>query len=93
MMPINELFSEQDRDAIYAFFETRERWHDIVRWRTLEHGPVDTIFYGDSIFEIWPTAEAFPELSHLNRGSAETTSTGSTSGWMRISSRILRGGW
>ena len=46
MMPINELFSEQDRDAIYAFFETRERWHDIVRWRTLEHGPVDTIFYG-----------------------------------------------
>ena len=68
MMPINELFSEQDRDAIYAFFETRERWHDIVRWRTLEHGPVDTIFYGDSIFEIWPTAEAFPELSHLNRG-------------------------
>ncbi len=68
MMPVNELFSEQDRNAIYAFFETRERWHDIVRWRTLEHGPVDTIFYGDSIFEIWPTAEAFPELSHLNRG-------------------------
>ena len=30
MMPINELFSEQDRDAIYAFFETRERWHAIV---------------------------------------------------------------
>ena len=57
MMPVNELFSEQDRNAIYAFFETRERWHDIVRWRTLEHGPVDTIFYGDSIFEIWPTTE------------------------------------
>ena len=68
MMPVNELFTVEDRDAIYAFFETRERWHDIVRWRTLEHGPVDTIFYGDSIFEIWPTAEAFPELSHLNRG-------------------------
>ena len=68
MMQSNELFTDRDREEIYAFFQTRDRWRDIVRWRTLEHGPVDTVFYGDSIFELWPTAEAFPELSHLNRG-------------------------
>ena len=68
MMQSNELFTDRDREEIYAFFRTRDRWRDIVRWRTLEHGPVDTVFYGDSIFELWPTAEAFPELSHLNRG-------------------------
>ena len=62
MMEVNSLFTERDRDEIYAFFHTRDRWRDIVRYRTLEHGPVDTIFYGDSIFELWPTAEAFPEL-------------------------------
>ena len=68
MMQSNELFTDRDREEIYAFFRTRDRWRDIVRWRMLEHGPVDTVFYGDSIFELWPTAEAFPELSHLNRG-------------------------
>ncbi len=68
MMKVNKLFTERDRDEIYAFFHTRDRWRDIVRYRTLAHGPVDTVFYGDSIFELWPTAEAFPELSHLNRG-------------------------
>ena len=62
MMQSNELFTDRDREEIYAFFQTRDRWRDIVRWRTLEHGPVDTVFYGDSIFELWPTAEAFPEL-------------------------------
>lgn len=68
MMQTNELFTAEDRDAIDAFFHTRDRWRDIVRWRTIEHGPVDTVFYGDSIFELWPTAEFFPELSCINRG-------------------------
>ena len=77
MMEVNNLFTERDRDGIYAFSHTCDRWRDIVRYRTLEHDPVDTIFYGDLIFELRPIAEAFPELSHLNRGIGGDNISGS----------------
>lgn len=70
MMEVTDLFTERDRDIIYGFYEGFQRAKDVKRFRDYDsqHGSVDTIFYGDSIFQLWPTEQAFPELSHLNRG-------------------------
>ena len=57
------------RDTI-AFYETRDRWQEILNYRklTAETGHVDNLFYGDSITDIWPLHEFFPNHSLLNRG-------------------------
>ena len=57
------------RDTI-AFYETRDRWREILNYRklTAETGHVDNLFYGDSITDIWPLHEFFPNHSLLNRG-------------------------
>ncbi len=67
-MQCNEMFTQEDRKNVFNFYETRERWKQLLNYRTLPKRNIDTIFYGDSIVEAWPTHEFFPNLSHLNRG-------------------------
>ncbi len=64
------MFEREHIQAIYAFYETRGRWRDIQNYRTLREGVgrIKNIFFGDSITEVWPLQEFFPNYSILNRG-------------------------
>lgn len=64
------MFDVKEIEAIRAFYDTRDRWHDIQKYRTLRSrvGRVENLFYGDSITELWPLHEFFPNRSLLNRG-------------------------
>ena len=57
------------RDTI-AFYETRDRWQEILNYRklTAETGHVDNLFYGDSITDIWPLH--FPDVLPVVRDYA-----------------------
>ncbi len=64
------MFKQETIDATLEFYETRDRWKDILNYRKLRGtvGPVKNLFYGDSITEMWPLQEFFPNYSFLNRG-------------------------
>ena len=64
------LFDQESLREIQEFFDTRDRWRDILEYRQLsaEVGHVKNLFYGDSITDIWPLHEFFPNHSVLNRG-------------------------
>ncbi len=64
------MFKQETIDATLEFYETRDRWKDILNYRKLRgtFGPVKNLFYGDSITEVWPLQEFFPNSSFLNRG-------------------------
>lgn len=64
------LFPPEKIAEIRAFYATRERWRDLLDYRTLppRPGAVGSVFYGDSITECWPLAEFFPGAALLNRG-------------------------
>ena len=63
------LFDQESLREIQEFFDTRDRWRDILEYRQLsaEVGHVKNLFYGDSITDIWPLHEFFPNHSVLNR--------------------------
>ena len=64
------LFDPESLRAIQEFYDTRERWQEILAYRKLADriGHVRNLFYGDSITEAWPLHEHFPNHSLLNRG-------------------------
>lgn len=64
------LFDRKSREDIQAFYDTRDRWKEILNYRTLSSGVghVRNLFYGDSITEVWPLHEFFPNVPLLNRG-------------------------
>lgn len=64
------LFDPKSLDDIQAFYDTRDRWKEILDYRTLTAavGHVKNLFYGDSITDAWPLREFFPNSSILNRG-------------------------
>lgn len=70
MLECDPLFDPELLRETLEFYETRERWHDILNYRRLapEIGHVENLFYGDSITELWPLHEFFPHRSVLNRG-------------------------
>ena len=64
------LFDRESLREIQEFFDTRDRWREILEYRQLaaEVDHVKNLFYGDSITELWPLHEFFPNQSVLNRG-------------------------
>ena len=68
MLPVNELFTAKDKEAIYSFLDTYPRYLEILEYRKLPPKPVKTVFYGDSITNAFPFQEFFPGASFLNRG-------------------------
>lgn len=68
MLPVNELFTEKDKEEIYSFLNTYPRYLEILEYRKLPPKPVKTVFYGDSITNAFPLQEFFPGASFLNRG-------------------------
>ncbi len=64
------MFEPEKIAGIRAFYETRDRWREILNFRTLRPlvGQVKNLFYGDSITNAWPLHEFFPGRSLLNRG-------------------------
>jgi lysophospholipase L1-like esterase len=54
---------------ICEFYEQTDRWKDILNFRKLRASVkgVKNIFYGDSITEVWPLHEFFPEYNILNK--------------------------
>lgn len=68
MLPVNELFTEDDKKAIYSFLDTYPRYLEVLNFRRLPPKKVKTVFYGDSITNAFPLQEFFPGASLLNRG-------------------------
>ena len=64
------MFEQEHTDQILKFYATRARYSEIESFRRLRGsvGKVRNIFYGDSITEVWPLREFFPNHSILNRG-------------------------
>ena len=85
------LFDPESLRAIQEFYDTRERWQEILAYRKLADriGHVRNLFYGDSITEAWPLHEHFPNHSLL-AASAGTTSADSTCGLRKMCSHIHR---
>ena len=68
MLPVNDLFTAKDKEAIYSFLDTYPRYLEILEYRKLPPRKVKTVFYGDSITNAFPLQEFFPGASFLNRG-------------------------
>ena len=64
------MFEAEKIAAVRAFYETRERWREILNYRSIgiSPGTISNIFFGDSLTEAWPLHEFFPGYSLLNRG-------------------------
>ncbi len=68
MFPVNELFTEQDKENIFSFLDSWPRYLEILNYRKIEAQKVKTVFFGDSITDNFPLKEFFPNASLLNRG-------------------------
>lgn len=44
MLPVNELFTAKDKEAIYSFLDTYPRYLEILEYRKLPPKPVKTVF-------------------------------------------------
>jgi len=66
----DSLFDSESLKKIQEFFDTWGRWKAILDYRKIasEVGHVKNLFYGDSITDMWPLHEFFPNSSVLNRG-------------------------
>ncbi len=77
MQPVNELFTEADKTAAFAFLENHGRYKNILTYRTIRPLPkVRTIFFGDSITDNFPLHEFFPCQGVLNKGIGGDTLNG-----------------
>ena len=76
MLPVNELFTLQDRENILAWMAEWPRWLAVVNYRKIPPQKVKTVFYGDSITDNFPLNEFFPNASLLNRGIGGDTADG-----------------
>ena len=64
------MFEQENIDAIRNFYRTYPRYAEIEQYRRLRgtFGPVKNLFYGDSLTQVWPVHEFFPNHPTLNRG-------------------------
>ncbi len=76
MLPVNELFTLQDRENILAWMAEWPRWLAVVNYRKIPPQKVKTVFFGDSITDNFPLNEFFPNASLLNRGIGGDTVDG-----------------
>lgn len=75
-MIYNDLFIEQECNAIQAWYPTYERAAEKLEYRQLPPRKVKTLFYGDSITYNFQINEFFPGISFLNRGIPGDSLTG-----------------
>ena len=68
MLPVNDLFTEEDKKDIFSFLDTWPRYLEILNYRKIAPRHVKTVFFGDSITNGFPLNEFFPNASLLNRG-------------------------
>ncbi len=68
MLPVNEIFTQEPRDAILNFYREYAPAQEIIKFRKLTPKKVKTVFFGDSISYSFPIHEFFPGCSFLNRG-------------------------
>ena len=64
------MFEKENIDRILEFFNSYPRYTEVVELRRLQKsvGHVENLFYGDSLTDVWPLHEFFPNHSILNRG-------------------------
>ena len=67
---MNPIFNQEVIDTTLEFYETRERWHQILEFRKIrdQFTGIDNLFFGDSIIEGGLLHEFFPGHGILNRG-------------------------
>ena len=67
---MNNLFPDNELKKLLEFYNTRDEWKDILKYRelTAKVKPIENIFFGDSITWAWPLQEFFPAVSLLSRG-------------------------
>lgn len=68
MLPVNNLFTAEDKKGIFSFLDTWPRYLEVVNYRKIAPQHVRTVFFGDSITSGFPLTEFFPNASLLNRG-------------------------
>lgn len=68
MLPVNEIFTENDWNIIERWYNSYEPVKDKMIFRKLPPRKVKTVFYGDSLTNNFQIQEFFPGLSFMNRG-------------------------